>query len=154
MTAMNIDGPHAGGLDVAPDRIIEFPHGLPGFESLRNFSLFVPDGNEDGVTPKYFILQSLEEPGVAFNIADPALFGFNYEISLSDGEIDVLDLSDPTEAAVVVMLVKSDAKERSDGELRANLKAPLVLNVRARRGIQHVFARLNYQVTIKSPEPA
>jgi flagellar assembly factor FliW len=36
--------------------------------------------------------------------------------------------------------------------LRANLQAPLVLNVRARRGIQHVFARLNYQVTLTSSE--
>lgn len=149
MTAMNIDAPHSGSLSVAPDRIIEFPDGLPGFEELHRFTLFHPE-NDAEKGPKYFILQSLDDPGVAFNIADPALFGFNYEINLSDTEIAALDLADPSEAAVVVILVKDDGT--GEGGLRANLKAPLLLNVRARRGIQHVFARLNYQVTIKSSE--
>lgn len=147
MSAMNIDNPHSGTLEVAPDRIIEFPHGLPGFEDCRHYTLLSPEGG--GEAPRYFILQSLDDPTVAFNIADPSLFGFSYEIVLSDEESAALELADPSEAAVVVMLVKDAA---AGGELRANLKAPLVLNVRTRRGIQHVFARLNYQVTLKSSE--
>lgn len=143
MTAMNIDTPHSGSLEVAPDRVIEFPHGLPGFEDLRRYSLFLPEMTEEE-PPRFFILQSLEDAGVAFNIADPALFGFNYEIALSDEEAAVLDLADPGEAAVVVMLVKEEAT----GQVRANLKAPLVLNVRARRGIQHPFSNLDYQVVL------
>ena len=142
MSAMNIDTPHSGTLEVAPDRIIEFPRGLPGFEELRRYSLFHPE-SEAGVPP-YFILQSVDDPGVAFNIADPALFGFNYEINLPDEELAVLNLADPTEAAVVVMLVK----EEVGGQVRANLKAPLILNVNARRGIQHVFSNLDYQVML------
>ena len=148
MTAMNIDTPHSGTLETDPDRIIEFPHGLPGFEQQHRYTLFHPETGDEGV-PRYYILQSLDDPAVAFNIADPALFGFNYEISLSDAEATALDLADPGEAAVVVVLVK-DAE--AQGDLRANLKAPLVLNTRTRRGIQHVFSRLNYQVTLKSPE--
>ncbi|MFN3883993.1 MAG: flagellar assembly protein FliW [Rhodocyclaceae bacterium] len=146
MSAMNIDTPHSGTLEVAPDRIIEFPHVMPGFEDCRRYTLLLP---ESSGTPRYFILQSLDDPAVAFNIADPALFGFDYEIELSDEESAALELADPSEAAVVVMLVK---EETSGGELRANLKAPLVINTRTRRGIQHVFARLTYQVTLKSPE--
>lgn len=144
---MNIDAPSSGAIDVESDRIIEFPNGLAGFEDCRRFSLFHPE-SESGTAPRYFILQSLDDAGVAFNIADPALFGFNYEISLTDAEAAALGLGDPAEAAVMVILVK-------EGEqLRANLKAPLVLNIRTRRGIQHVFSRLNYQVTLKDPEQA
>jgi flagellar assembly factor FliW len=144
---MSIDAPSAGSLGVEPERVIEFPNGLAGFEDCRRFSLFHPE-TEAGGAPRYFILQSLDDAGVAFNIADPALFGFNYEISLSDAEAAALDLADPAEAAVMVVLVK-------EGEqLRANLQAPLVLNIRTRRGIQHVFSRLNYQVTLKAPEQA
>lgn len=136
---MNIDNPHSAALEVAPERVIEFPVGLAGFESLRRYSLFHPESAE-GATPRYFILQSLDDAGVAFNIADPALFGFSYEITLSDAESAALDLADPAEAAVAVILVK-------EGEqLRANLKAPLIINARTRRGIQHVFSSLNYQV--------
>lgn len=143
---MNIDTPHSGSIEVAPDRIIEFPNGLAGFEQFRRYSLFHPE-TEEGAPPRFFILESLDDPAVAFNIADPALFGFTYEINLPDDEAAALDLSDPAEAAVVVILVK-------DGDsVRANLKAPLILNVRARRGIQHVFAGLDYQVALKPVEP-
>jgi len=147
---MNIDTPHAATIGTAPDRIIEFPEGLAGFEACRRFSLYHPETAE-GVAPRYFILQSLDDPAIAFNIADPEAFGFNYEINLSEAEAAALDLADPSEAAVVVILVK-DAQAEGESSVRANLKAPLVINVRARRGIQHVFARLNYQVTLKSPE--
>lgn len=147
---MNIDTPHAGSIDVAPDHVIEFPEGLAGFEDCHRFSLYHPE-TEEGAAPRYFILQSIDDPAIAFNIADPELFGFNYEINLSDAEAATLALADPSEAAVVVILVK-DAPAGSAAPVRANLKAPLVINVRARRGIQHVFAHLNYQVMLKSPE--
>jgi flagellar assembly factor FliW len=147
MSAMNIDTPNSGSLEVAPDRVIEFPHGLAGFEELRRYTLFHPE-TEDGSVPRYFILQSLDDPAIAFNIADPAIFGFNYEIELTDDESASLKLADPAEAAVVVILVKDEAT----GRVRANLKGPLILNVAARRGIQHVFSGLNYQVTLKSQQ--
>lgn len=150
MSAMNIDTPNSATLAVAADRIIEFPDGLAGFETCRRYTLYHPETVGD-VLPSYFILQSLDDPAVAFNIADPSLFGFSYEINLSDAESAALELADPSDAAVVVILAK-DAQADGNAQLRANLQAPLVLNVRARRGIQHVFARLNYQVTLKSPE--
>lgn len=149
MATMNIDNPHAGSIGGEADRIIEFPAGLAGFEELRRFSLFHPETSE-GAAPRYFILQSLDDPNIAFNIADPELFGFNYEIVLSDDEIAALDLADPSEAAVVVILVKGTTG--GDAGVRANLKGPLIINTRARRGIQHVFAALNCQVTLKAPE--
>lgn len=151
MTAMNIDTPHSGTLEVAPDRIIEFPHGLTGLEDYRRYTLFHPE-TKDGELPRYFILQSLDDPLIAFNIADPSMFGFSYEIELSDEESAALDLADPSEAAVVVILVKDALPGSAEGKVRANLKAPLILNVRARRGIQHVFAGLDYQVALKPTE--
>lgn len=137
---MNIESPRYGAIEVAPDKVIEFPRGMPGFDELRNFTLLHPEGED----PKYFVLQSLDLPEVAFNLTDPARFGFNFEISLSDDDAAALELAAPEEAAVVVMLVRD-----GEGHLRANLNAPLVLNLRSRRGIQHVFSRLNYEVTVR-----
>jgi len=137
---MNIDSPTSAAIDVAPERVIEFPVGLAGFEDLRRYTLFHPE-TQEGVQPHYFILQSLEDAEVSFTIADPALFGFSYEITLTDTESAAIDLAEPGEAAVVVILVKEN------GQVRANLKAPLVINLRARRAIQHIFADLNYQIS-------
>lgn len=140
--SLHVDGTRFGAIEVDPDKIIEFPRGLPGFEDIHRYALLQPDQGGSEV-PAYFILQAVDDPAVAFNISDPANFGFTFELELSDEDAALIKLSDPGKAAVVVILVKG-------GEgVRANLNAPLVLNLDARLGVQHVFARLNYQVTIK-----
>lgn len=135
---MNIDSPRFGTLSVEPSRIIEFPRGLAGFEDCRRFTLFHPEGTE----LRYFILQSLDDPAVAFHITDPARFDFGYEITLSDEEAAELQLTDPAQAVVVVIL----AKDGDDAPLRANLNAPLIINLESRRGLQHVFSSLDYRI--------
>lgn len=129
-----------GNIEVSDDKIIEFPLGLAGFEDLRSFAFLHPESD----SPKYYILQSVEDPDVAFNVADPAVFGFNYEIELDEASRQALDQPDTPEAvaddAVLVILSKDD----DNAPLRAVLKAPLVLNLKTRRGVQHTFTRLDY----------
>lgn len=131
---MRIDSPRFGSLDIDPNRIIEFPAGLPGFEALQRFSVFHKEGGE----PNYFILQSIDDPAMAFHIADPARFGCDYEIVLSDAETELIGLTDPADAVVAVMLMKDESLQPP---LRVGLNAPLVINVRNRRGLQHPLAR-------------
>ena len=138
---ITIDSPRFGSLEVEPSRVIEFPVGMAGFEDCTRYSLFHPA--EDA--PRYFILQSLDDPSVAFHIADPADFGFNFDIELSDEEIALLQMRDSADLAVMVILTKGDARS----PLRANLYAPLVINLVSRRGLQHVFSKLNFDITPK-----
>lgn len=147
---MKIESPRFGTLEVEPSRIIEFPRGLVGLEECKRFSLFHPEGDK----PSYFILQSLDDPALAFHIADPAQFGFAHEVILSDEEVADLALGDAGQrvvnsvadplAQVVVVVILS--KESPEQPLRANLNSPLVINLETRRGLQHVFARLDYAV--------
>ena len=134
---MKIESPRFGVLEVDASRIIEFPAGLAGFEDCRRFTLFHPEGE----TPKYFILQSLDDPALAFHVTDPAPLGFSYELQLSPAELEMLQIADPAEAVVLVIL----AKHQGEG-VQANLKAPLVINPRAQRGLQHIFDQLKYNV--------
>jgi flagellar assembly factor FliW len=147
---MKIESPRFGTLVVEPSRIIDFPRGLIGFEDCKRFSLFHPEGDQ----PDYFILQSLDDAALAFHIADPAQFGFGHEIVLSDDEAADLALSDsdrrvansaanPVAHLVVVVML---SKEGPGQPVRANLNAPLIINLDTRRGLQHVFARLDYNV--------
>ncbi len=140
---MKIESPRFGTLEVEPSKIIEFPNGLAGFEACRRFSLFHQEGEKSSQL-SYFILQSLDDPAVAFHVMDPSLLGFSYQIELSDDEMALLKLADTTDAVVVVMLVKEDGKAQS--ELRANLKSPLIINTRTQRGLQHAFAQIRYIV--------
>lgn len=141
---IRIESPRFGTLEVSPERVIEFPAGLPGFEDAKRFSLFHPEGDD----PKYFVLQSLDIPDLAFHVADPSRLGFTYEITLSDDESAAIGMKDPADAVVTVILAKTSGVA---GPLQANLNAPLVINLATRKGIQHVFSRLDYQITLRSP---
>ena len=138
---MNIESPRFGTLNIEPSKIIEFPLGLAGFETSRRFSLFHPEN----VEPKFFILQSVDDVELAFKIVDPALLGFSYEIELSDEETELLKSTDPADIVVVVIVWK-DSSDKAGSPLRANLKAPLIINTRERRGLQHIFLELNCTV--------
>ena len=142
---MNIESPRFGTLTVEPSKIIEFPQGLVGMETSRRFTLFHPEGTE----PKFFILQSIDDPEIALKVVDPALLGFSYEIELSDEETALLKYSDPADIVVVVIVWSEAASLNQPGsQLRANLKAPLVINTRERRGLQHIFLELNCAVPV------
>jgi flagellar assembly factor FliW len=146
MTTMKIESPRFGSLSVEPSRVLAFPQGLAGFEGCTRFALFHREGGEPG----FFILQSIDDPDISFLVTDPARFGFDYEIALSDEEVTLLQLATAVEATVVVILLRELAADGSEGPVQANLKAPLILNTIARRGLQHVFARLDYKVTLSS----
>lgn len=141
---IRIESPRFGTLEISPERIIEFPSGLPGFEDSKRYSLFHPEGDD----PKYFVLQSLDHPDVAFHVADPARFGFTYDITLSDDESALIGVTNPADVVVAVMLLK-EVRGLGDPSVRANLNAPLVINMATRKGLQHVFSRLDYQVTLR-----
>ncbi|HEX5394282.1 MAG TPA: flagellar assembly protein FliW [Rhodocyclaceae bacterium] len=141
---IRIESPRFGTLEVSPERVIEFPAGVPGFEEAKRFSLFHPEGDD----PKYFVMQSLDIPDLAFHVTDPSRLGFSYEITLSDEESAAIGMKDPSEAVVVVILAKEGIKV--GGPLQANLNAPLIINMATRKGIQHVFSRLDYQITLRA----
>jgi reactive intermediate/imine deaminase len=127
---MKIDSPRLGLLEIPSDRTVEFPSGLPGFESLHRYSLH-PQG--EGDSPNYFTMQSLEDPAVAFDITDPARFGCDYQIVLSDSQADAIGLTDPADAVIAVMLIKDGV---GDLPPRAGLYAPLIINSRTWLGLQ------------------
>jgi flagellar assembly factor FliW len=137
---IKINSSRFGAIEVAEDKTIEFPQGLAGFEELRRFAFLHPESD----APKYHILQSMEDPDVAFTIADPAIFGFSYEIALDDDQSALLGQSDGADAVADDVVLVILAKDNDSAPLRAVLKAPLIINLKTRRGIQHTFTRLDY----------
>lgn len=128
---MKIESTRFGTLEIEPSKVVEFPRGLPGFEHCHRFSLF----HQEGAEPKYVIMHSLDDVDVAFYLADPAHFNFNYEIKLSDVDVADIGLMDPASALVLVMVMKAD----DNAPLTANLNAPVVINLETQRGLQYVF---------------
>lgn len=145
---MNIQSLLFGTFEVEEDRIIDFPAGLPGFEECTRYALVQEEGATHGVRA----LQSVDDPGLAFSLADPRDLGVNYEFELSDAEIATLALADPADAWVCVIIRRDEigAGTPANAGLRANFMAPIVINVAARRGLQKIINRLGCDITLRA----
>jgi len=139
---MKISSPVVGEIEVSPERVITFPAGLPGFEACRQFALLHAEGND---APQLFMLQSLDDADVGFTVTTPDILGLNYEFALSDAEVDDLQLTDPADVSVL-LIVRRDG----DNPVHANVMAPLVINTATRRGLQKIIGKVDTSVTLKA----
>ena len=116
-----------GELKVPADSVIEFPSGLIGFPGAHRFVMF-------DHKPPFSWLHSADDPNLAFVVVDGFEFGANYDVKAPYNDRD-MDLKETDEYAIlVVVTVRPDPSQTT-----ANLKAPLFVNLRNRRGAQVIF---------------
>jgi len=118
-----------GVLDIAEDRVIEFPRGLLGFSQHTRYCLLEP--GEDAC---FFWLQSLDEPSLAFVVTDPGLFVPEFSVPIRPEQMIELKLNKLEDAQVFVIVNKVEQS------LTGNLQGPLVINTLTRTGEQMVLA--------------
>lgn len=145
---MKIKTTRFGELEVNQDNILTFPQGIPGFEKCTRFQLFHQEQERNAMV---FWLQSLEEPDVAFSVVDPTAFGLNYQMTLSDEDARLLQASDASDLAVMMMVyhpfVEAGETLKPSASVNANINGPLLINVRSKRGMQKVLLNPAGQVT-------
>ena len=134
-----------GEIDIEPEKIITFPNGLVAFEDSKRFTLI---HEESESAPNTFTLQSIDEPALAFQIGDPEDLGFSYELALSEDEKAALNNPAPEDVAVMQLLFKKEDEGR--GLLSANLRAPLLINVRDRIGLQKVMEHMEPKLMLSN----
>ena len=145
--SMHIDSPGLGALEVDTNKLIEFPWGIPGFESCKRF-LFAEIGP---AAHPFALFQGVDDPEAVFSVTSPESMGLHYEFELSEEEQALLAVESSDDIAVMLILrrVESSGDGDSKPPVQANLMAPLVINVTARKGLQKVIARLGCEVTLK-----
>jgi flagellar assembly factor FliW len=126
---MDVRTTRFGVIQIAEDRVITFPKGLLGFPQARRYCLLEP-----GDDACFFWLQSLDEPGLAFVVTDPALFVPDFSVPIRPEQMGELGLNKLEDAQVFVIVNKVDT------QLTGNLQGPLVINTISREGEQMVLA--------------
>ena len=116
-----------GKLEVAEDKVIEFPAGVLGFPQAKRYVLL---DYED--TPVKW-LQAVDDPNVAFIVMEPRLLVQDYTIALDVITRQALQL-DTEEDLAILAIVRVES-----GQVLANLKGPLLFNSRLKIGIQAVL---------------
>jgi flagellar assembly factor FliW len=116
-------------------RVVEFPRGLLGFEGCTRFTLVTRADWQP-----FARLQSLDDPGLAFVVADPRVFVPDYRVEVDPREIGELDVSDVRQVAVWALVTVAD----DPVQISINLQGPLLINRENNSGKQLVLVHSAY----------
>ncbi len=124
-----------GEIDFEENEIIVLPKGILGFSQLTRYILLE---KEESGPFKWF--QSVEDPNVAFVIADPLSFFPNYKLEIDEKELEELNYTNSRDLTTyVIVTVPQDASLAS-----ADLLGPLVINAKKRLAKQAVMSNSPY----------
>jgi flagellar assembly factor FliW len=134
-----------GPIDIQEEQLLDFRDGLLGFSLCTRWLLL------QGKKPGTAWLQSADHGSLAFMLIDPFLNFDGYTTHLGPTEIAQLDAQDPAQIAVfaIVTLPSTEVPEPT-----ANLRGPVVINVRARLGAQIVASEGTWSVRQPLPPAA
>lgn len=117
--------------------IIDFNKGLPGFEDLKRFIIFPVEDNE-----MFSVLHSVDNVEVGFVVVSPFNVLKDYEIKLDDETIKKMKIEKPEDVLVVNTVTLSSKVE----DITANLRAPIIINIKDKIGAQLILSNESYLV--------
>lgn len=124
-----------GKLEVRDEDVVVMPEGLLGFSHCKRFVIL-----EDPAQAPFQWLQSLDNTDLNFVLIDPLLIKADYQIQVPKEEVRQLELEDPKDARVyVIVVVPQDVRQ-----VTANLKGPIVINPKKRRAKQVILMDEQY----------
>jgi len=115
--------------------VVEFPSGIPGFESHHRFVLIA-----SAELSPLGCLKAVDASDVSFLVLDPTLLFFNYDLTLSESERARIgaDAGEPLLWLAIVTITEKEAT--------ANLRAPIVINPSKMIGCQLIRENDQYPV--------
>lgn len=160
---------HFGEIEIDENKIIRFDDGLPGFNHVRQFIILETE-SEEGLCSKssgeldnkydaepgttesseepnsagspFKWLQCVDEPMLAFAIANPFLLKPDYDVELSNKVIEHLGIKKEEDVAIYAIVVVPEDITK----MTMNLKAPVVINVQNRKGVQAILDTEKYSI--------
>lgn len=129
-----------GEIDIAEDKIIDFPGGIIGFPELTQFTIIYDE--EKGVNAGIRWIQSLQEPGFAMPVMDPLVVKEDYNPEVNDEILEPVGNITPDNMLVLVTVtVPSDLTK-----MTVNLRGPIVINADEKKGCQIIVDGEDYPV--------
>ena len=138
---MDVTTTRFGTITASPQDILLFDQGLIGFEQCKRWLLLA-----DAKNRALGWLQSVDNAQIAMAFVSPRRFVPDYQLRLQRSQLDGMQIDDPEEAEVVVIV------SRHLEGLCLNLKAPLVIHISSKTGCQ-VISSQDYPVRHQLTEP-
>lgn len=128
---MRFETPRWGAVEVEDEKVICFERGLPGFPDCTGFIIM----DHDKETPLKW-LQCVNRPEVAFLVVEPEQIMASYEVEVPSAVLKLLGWEDEKAVRDVAVFVILNV---GDGDLTANLRAPVVVNIANRKAFQLIL---------------
>ena len=129
---------HFGEIEYDENKIINFPHGIPGFPDDKRF-LFMSENEDEDM---FFWLQSVDNGDVAFTLMNVYSVLPNYDPIVNEDEMKELGRLDDSPLEIYnIAVIPEDAKQ-----MRVNLMAPVVINMKEGLGRQVVCINDDYPI--------
>lgn len=126
-----------GDVSVPQSDIYTMPEGILGFSAQRRYIII------DHQTNSFFKwLQCVDKPDLAFVIVNPAAIMADYNFELSQSDMDIIKVEKEEDCIVAVILVIPSNPDL----ITANMKGPIVFNVKEKLAKQIVLADSEYSV--------
>lgn len=140
---MHIDSRVFGEIDIDDDKIIRFEDGVIGFEEYHNYALIYDEEKRKNTKGGIMWLQCMDEPDLAFPVADPLHIYPGYNPVVEDEWLaSIGEFKDVDDIFLLsILTVPSDITK-----VTANLKAPLIINTITRKACQTIVNNEEYEI--------
>ena len=144
VAVVRIETTRFGDLVIHEEHVLSFPAGMLGLEECRQWVLLADTSND-----ALGWLQSVDRAEIAMAVVSPRRFVPDYQVRVVRREIEAIDIQDPGESQVLVIVGKNDHS------VTLNLKAPLLFNMEQQIGRQVIVTNdLPVQFELAPPRRA
>lgn len=126
-----------GEISYSEEDLLVFPRGIPAFERHYNWILA---GEEDNAI-KW--LQNIEDGDLALPVTTPDAVMPDYNAKIPEDELELVGAKDVTD---LVLLIVVSIPEASPWNMTANLRAPILVNLKSRKAVQVIALNEEYPI--------
>lgn len=136
---MTIETKHFGSVEIDETKVVTFEQGIFGFEESKQFVfLYEDETQKDGLA----WMQSVETFNLALPVINPMLWFPEYSPDVDDELVASIGALVEEDLNVFSVIVIPDKIE----EMTTNLKAPILVNLKTKKGIQVIVDNDEYLI--------
>jgi flagellar assembly factor FliW len=126
-----------GEISFSEEDVLFFPRGIPAFEKSHRWILA---GDEDNAV-KW--LQNVDNGALALPVTSPDAVMPDYNAKIPEDDLDLVGSRDVGDLA---MLIVVSIPESEPWNMTANLRAPILVNLKSRRAVQVIALNEEYPI--------
>jgi len=137
---MKIDTRYFGEVEIGEDKIIHFEKGIPGFDEYKDYTVLYDIEGEG--EPFFSWLQCITEKSLAFPVVNPFRVAEDYNPVVEDALLEEIGEYTPEDLVLFLLATVPENPEKAT----VNMKAPLLINTKNRKGMQVIVENEDYEI--------